>query len=103
MAPVLRPTFSLCADGVTETAVPGQIRTSPPRGKRSTVVSAPAVMDDAPCNVMVGVAASTIATGAGGGTAPASSTVVGCSGFAAIGLGPAWGATGVSFTDRLFP
>src|ERR1700683_1292710 len=33
-------------DGVTEIVVPGQIRTSPPRDRRSTAVSAPAVTDD---------------------------------------------------------
>src|ERR1700722_1162527 len=33
-------------DGVTEIVVPGQIRTSPPRNRRNTVVSAPAVTDD---------------------------------------------------------
>src|ERR1051326_6903811 len=36
----------LLCDGVTETVVPGQTRTSPPRGRCRTVVSDPAVTED---------------------------------------------------------
>ncbi len=36
----------LFCDGVTETVVPGQTRTSPPRDRRRTAVSAPAVIDE---------------------------------------------------------
>src|ERR1039458_2006560 len=37
-------------EGVTETVVPGQTRTSPPLDKRKTAVSLPAVRDDPAAN-----------------------------------------------------
>src|ERR1700685_2874043 len=48
MEPLLRPSIKSFAlfEGVMETVVPGQTRTSPPRVNRSSVVSLPAVKAD---------------------------------------------------------
>src|SRR5579872_2603069 len=48
MPPVLMPNIKsrLLCDGLIESVVPGQTRTSPPRGKCKMVVSDPAVMED---------------------------------------------------------
>src|ERR1700688_4553069 len=54
MAPVLMPSIKSFAffEGVNESVVPGQTRTSPPLAKRSTVVSLPAVRDDPAANCL---------------------------------------------------
>src|SRR5262252_9511771 len=56
-------------EGVTDTVVPGQTCTSPPRDRRSVAVSAPAVIDEPEARPLpataCGPAARTSATGCG--------------------------------------
>src|SRR5258708_37319201 len=80
MPPVLMPNSKSLVffEGVTETVVPGQTRTSPPLDNRNTAVSPPAVKDDPAANCLPAITTSPsplvtgttagVATGASGST-----------------------------------
>jgi hypothetical protein len=78
MAPLLIPNIKSRPfwEGVTDSEVPGQTRTSPPRGKRTTAVSLAAFTTDGPAIVCVGKLA--LLTASLGDEPGSNDTFVGC-------------------------
>src|SRR6266436_3861517 len=92
-------------EGVTESVVPGQIRTSPPLDKRNTAVSPPAVRDDPAENCLPAITTSptplVIGTTAGVATGVSDSTWRGWRGdFLLAALGS---SAGFSRTIKVSP